>query len=331
MQTDQQTDEGPKYHPMFSFESDVVLCSRDGILFRVPSTTLKMTSSWFRAMFTLPQSATPSASTSTSMSMSLCAPSPISRTRSLPPSSAPTIAELKSETIVLDEDSRTLEPLLRMACGLEIASLDTWDAVEPVLYAAEKYDMPGPASIVRALLRTPAFADAPLRLYAAACHFGWSDDARAASTRSLVLDLHAPAHRAALLRLRTTDLLALFELHHNRRTQFRARLAEHPFLTDSQLGDATAARCSRCRDPISYAEWRELKHAMLYELERRPAGDTVLLGLEEWPLAQACWAARCKKSHCVSPVYDKVSSTKAIKDVLDSLPSTVEMPVHDTA
>jgi hypothetical protein len=314
MQIDQKTDDGPKYHPMFSFESDVVLCSRDGIHFRVPSTTLKMTSSWFRAMFTLPQSAPPSVSAT-----------PLARTRSLPP------PVVESEVIALDEESRTLEPLLRMACGLEIASLDTWDAVEPVLYAAEKYDMPGPASIVRALLRTPAFADAPLRLYAAACHFGWSDDARAASTRSLVLDLHAPAHRAALLRLRTGDLLALFELHHTRRAQFRARLAEHPFLTDTQLSDATAARCSRCRDPISYAEWRELKHAMLYELERRPAGDTVLTGLEEWPLAQACWAARCKKAHCVSPVYDKVSSTKAIKDVLDSLPSAIEMPAHDTA
>ena len=307
MQTDQNPDEAPKYHPMFSFESDVVLCSRDGILFRVPSTTLKMTSSWFRAMFTLPQGTAPP-----------------SRTSGLTPPA-------DSEVIALDEDARTLEPLLRMACGLEIATLDTWDAVEPVLYAAEKYDMPGPASIVRALLRTPAFADAPLRLYAAACHFGWADDARAASTHSLVLDLHAPTHRAALLRLRTADLLALFELHHTRRAQFRARLAEHPFLTDAQLSDSTPARCSRCRDPISYAEWRELKHAMLYELERRPAGDSVLTGLEEWPLAQACWAARCKKSMCVSPVYDKVSSTKAIKDVLDSLPNTIEMPTHDAA
>src|SRR6266702_2842698 len=311
MQSDQKPDEAPKYHPLFSFESDVVLASRDGILFRVPSTTLKMTSSWFRAMFTLPQGSAPSPSAS-----------PPSRTSG---------ALTDSEVISLDEDARTLEPLLRMVCGLEIATLDTWDAVEPVLYAAEKYDMPGPASIVRALLRTPVFADAPLRLYAAACHFGWADDARAASTRSLVLDLRAPVHRAALLRLRTADLLALFELHHTRRAQFRARLAEPPFLTDAQLGDATGARCSRCRDPISYAEWRELKHAMLYELERRPAGDTVLTGLEEWPLAQACWAARCKKTMCVSPVYDKALSSRAIKEVLDSLPNAVEIPSHDTA
>src|SRR5258708_31380324 len=108
MQNDQKPDEAPKYHPMFSFESDVVLCSRDGILFRVPSTTLRMTSSWFRAMFTLPQGANPSTSSSASPPVGLSPP-------------------VDSEVIALDEDARTLEPLLRMVCGLEIATLDTWD------------------------------------------------------------------------------------------------------------------------------------------------------------------------------------------------------------
>ncbi|KAI0248206.1 hypothetical protein BJV78DRAFT_1379488 [Lactifluus subvellereus] len=300
----------PEYHPLFSFDdADIVLCSRDGVLFRVPSMTLKMTSSWFRTMFTLPQGSPP-------------APLPSSSRRN-------PRAPYESEVISLDEDSSTLEPLLRMACGLEIPALDTWDAVEPVLYAAEKYDMTGPSSIIRALLRTPVFVDAPLRLYAAACHFGWTEDARAASTRSLTLDLHDPVHRPALLRLRSSDLLSLFELHHNRRAQFRARLGESPFLTDAQLSEAHAPRCPRCRDATSYAEWRELKHAMLYELERRPAGDTVLTGLEEWPAAQACWAAKCKRAVCGSPVYDKALSSKAIKEVLDSLPNAVEMPIYD--
>jgi hypothetical protein len=203
-----------------------------------------------------------------------------------------------------------------MICGLEISTLDTWDAVEPVLYAAEKYEMPGPASIVRALLRTPAFSDEPLRLYAAACHFGWAEDARTASTRSLSVNLYDAKHRPALLRLRTVDLLALFELHHERRKQFRQRIAESPFLTDAQLADV--ARCSRCRDSISYVEWRELRNVMFAELETCPAGDTVLAGLEVWPAAQACWAAKCKKVTCLSPVYDKTLSSKAIKDVLDS-------------
>jgi BTB/POZ domain len=297
-----------KYHPLFSFDADVVLASRDGVLFCVPSMTLKMTSSWFRTMFTLPQGSPPSSSRSSDQ-----------------------LVATSIEIINLDEDSSTLEALFRMICGLEIPALETWDAVEPVLFAAEKYDMPGPASIIRALLRTPTFVDAPLRLYASACHFGWGEDVRAASTRSLTLNLYDPVHRPSLLRLLTADLLALFELHHERRKQFRARIVEAPFLTDSQLSDTAAARCSRCREAISYFEWRELRHSMLAELERRPAGDTVLTGLEEWPTAQACWASKCKKLSCLSPVYDKALSSKAIKDVLDSLPNAVEVPVYDTA
>jgi hypothetical protein len=297
----------PRYHPLFSFDADVVLGSHDSVLFRVPSTTLKMTSAWFRTMFTLPQGSPPS-------SRSQSQRDPFAIMAATGPSTATPAAD--TEIISLDEDARTLEPLLRMICGLEISTLDTWDAVEPVLYAAEKYEMPGPASIVRALLRTPAFSDEPLRLYAAACHFGWAEDARTASTRSLSVNLYDAKNRPALLRLRTADLLALFELHHERRKQFRQRIAESPFLTDAQLADV--ARCSRCRDSISYVEWRELRNVMFAELETCPAGDTVLTGLEVWPAAQACWAAKCKKVTCLSPVYDKTLSSKAIKDVLDS-------------
>jgi len=315
---------GPRFHPLFSFDADVVLGSRDGVLFRVPSTTLKMTSAWFRTMFTLPQGSPPSTSSRSRTTNT-------NQRDTFGDTSASTVSSAAADTeiISLDEDSRTLEPLLRMVCGLEILALETWDAVEPVLYAAEKYDMPGPASIVRALLRTTAFASEPLRLYAAACHFGWAEDARTASTRSLTANLYDPKNRPALLRLRTADLLALFELHHERRKQFRQRIADPPFLTDAML--AEPARCSRCRESISYVEWRELRNVMFAELELCPAGDTVLAGLEVWPAAQACWAAKCKKLGCGSAVYDKVLSSKAIKDVLDALPNVVDFPIYDTA
>jgi len=317
--SDPATFQGSKYHPLFTFDADVVLGSRDGVLFRVPSTTLRMTSAWFRTMFTLPQGSPPT-------------PSRL-RNNHLRDSNtdASTSPPSDIEVIGLAEDARTLESLLRMICGLEIPALDTWDAVEPVLYAAEKYEMPGPASIVRALLRTPAFADEPLRLYAAACHFGWAEDVRTASTRSLSVDLYHSSNRTALLRLRTADLLALVDLRHARREQFRLRIAQPPFLTDAQLGDAATARCSRCREPISHVEWRELRWRMLDELERCPSGDSVVTGLEEWPAAQACWTVKCKKVSCQSAVYDKVSTSKAIKDVLDSLPNTIDVPVFDTS
>ena len=51
--------------------------------------------------------------------------------------------------------------------------------------------------------------------------------------RSLTLNLFDSVHKPPLLRLRTADLYALFALHHERRVQFRARIAEPPFVTDA--------------------------------------------------------------------------------------------------
>ena len=96
--------------------------------------------------------------------------------------------------------------------------------------------------------------------------------ARPLSTRSYSSRCASPSSRTG------PHLLALFELHHTRRALFRAHLAEPPFLIDAQLNDVTPARFLHCREPISYAEWREFKHAMLYELEQWPAGNTVLIG-----------------------------------------------------
>jgi hypothetical protein len=61
--------------------------------------------------------------------------------------------------------------------------------------------MPGPISTLRVLMRTPAFTTDPLRHYAVACRVGWVEDARGASTRSLVLSLYDPVHHPSLLRL----------------------------------------------------------------------------------------------------------------------------------
>ncbi|KAI0028879.1 hypothetical protein K488DRAFT_89317 [Vararia minispora EC-137] len=284
----------PSYHPLFSMEdADVVLSSCDGTLFRVPSATLKMTSSWFRTMFKLPQ----------------------------PPASSTT------DIITLSEDSVTLEGLLRMVCGIVIPTLTCWDDVEPILYAAEKYDMPGPHSIIRALAHTPPFLNEPLRLFAAACRYDWPDEARLASTLSLALDLADPLYRPDLLKLKTSALLALQDLHRARLAGFRARLSQPPFLTDVQMADGSGQRC-RCGEPFDYGAWRELKYAMERELERRPKGDTVREGLEEWHVAKVCWASRCRRSACNNNVYDVSSTTRAIRDAIDSLPSAIEAPVE---
>jgi hypothetical protein len=101
-------------HPAFSHpDADVTLGANGHTLFRVHSYTLKTTSGWFNDMFSLPQNA----------------------------------PQTVGDVIYLDEDAPTLEALLRMICGHPLMKLESFDMVESILYAAEKYDTPGPMSI----------------------------------------------------------------------------------------------------------------------------------------------------------------------------------------
>jgi len=149
--------------------------------------------------------------------------------------------------------------------------------------------MLGPALIACALLCLPMFVDKPLWLYAAVCHFSWAEDACTESMHSLLVNLYNPKNCPTLLCLQMADLLALFKLHHEQCKQFRQCIAKPPFLTDAQLGDAVHCLC--CHDLISYIEWHELWNAMFAKLEICPAGDTMLGGLEAWPVVLTCWPA----------------------------------------
>ncbi|TFK53932.1 hypothetical protein OE88DRAFT_1654334 [Heliocybe sulcata] len=291
------------YHPLFSSEeADVVLGSKDDTTyFRLHSFTLKMASSWFRAMFTLPQQSQQT---------------PVSATPTPPPSHPHTAS---SDVIRLDEDADTLEGLFRMICGQPIPRLDSYDVIEPLLYAAEKYDMPGPISIIRALVMTPALLEEPLRLFAIACRYGWEDEARLASAQTLTLNIHEPQHRPHLQKLGTDALLDLFSLHRERRERLRQRLNEAPFIDDR--GPAT---CTACGYSIDYHTWRELKYKIIMEMDERPLGDQICTpGLIEWREARACWDARCTNVGCSRVLYDKVETARVIKECIDQLPTTV--------
>jgi hypothetical protein len=201
------------------------------------------------------------------------------------------------DVIYMDEDAHILESLLRMACGLPITSPTTYDEVDVLLYTAEKYDMPGPMSIIRFLVMTPPLLDNPLRLYAIACRFGWEAEAQYASTETLTLDLHAEPHRAALQNLSTTALLDLFQLHRDRREGLRTRLDDPPF-----VGGGTAV-CIACGSQIDYHTWRELKYKIILEMDVRPLGDSVVsTGLLEWDEAKACWTAKVIRVDIITSV-----------------------------
>jgi len=268
-------------HPLFSSsDGDIILGAKGGTLFRVHSYTLKTTSGWFRTMFSLPQKSTPTT----------------------------------PEIIYVDEDAHTLEILLRMACGLPLVHIDTYDAIDALLFACEKYDMPGPMSICRVLVMLPHLAQQPFRLYSVACRYGWELEAKLASTQTLTSNIHAASLRPLLQRLGIDAVLNLFELHRSRREGLRQRLDCPPFVAGG------VADCAQCGSAIDYHTWRELKYKIILEMDVRPLGDTILdTGLSEWPEARACWTAKCPNSNCDRSLYDKGETVRVIRECIDGL------------
>ncbi|KAF9233503.1 hypothetical protein BU15DRAFT_53772 [Melanogaster broomeanus] len=293
----------PTTHPAFdSPDADVALVSKDLVRFRVHSFTLKTTSGWFRSLFSLPR------------------PSPPNTDSDSPSDRKPTLSPTTSspETIHLDEDSSTLELLLRMISGLPIQPLSSYDIIDAILFAAEKYDMAGPTSLVRIAVLTPPLADQPLRLYAAAARCGWTEEAKVASQRTLALNLWEDENLEKLAKVDVRPALDLLKLHRARREGLRKRLDEHPFVCGSVV-----ALCSQCRRLIDHQAWRELKYRVIMEMDIRPLGDTVLnIGLTEWPEAKASWDAKCPNPDCSVVLYDKADTIRLIRECIENLPKT---------
>lgn len=232
------------------------------------------------------------------------------------PALTPSIAD--PEVIHLDEDSSTLELLFCMISGLPIQPLMSFDTVDALLFASEKYDMPGPMSLVRIAVLTPPLADQPLRLYAAASRCGWTEEAKVASQRTLAMDLWQDENWEMLAKVDVRFALALLKLHRSRKECLRKKLDEHPFVNANPL-----SYCSKCRRQTDHHAWRELKHKIIAEMDIRPLGDTILdEGLMEWPEAKACWEAKCPHVDCAIVQYDKVETIRLIKECIDDLPKT---------
>lgn len=276
----------PNYHPLFSSpEGDITFASKDGsMFFKIHSFVLKTASGFFRTMFSLPQRAEPQS----------------------------------TGIMYLEETSETLEHLLRMISGLPLLPIETWDVIDLLLDAIEKYDMPGPLSIIKLLVFTPALLNQPFRLYAVASRFGWAEETVYSSTETLSHNLYSPDIRPFLSRLSTGALLSLFELHRRRRDGMHTCLNSPPFVSGA------TSNCANCVTPIDYHTWRELKYKIIMEMDARPLGDTVVEhGLLEWPEANACWTAKCPHSGCQRSLYDKAETVRVIRECLDTLPKSV--------
>ena len=278
----------PTFDPAFTAEgADLILCSSDTTYYRVSSYTLRTTSGFFFTMLSLPQGdGTPK----------------------------------DGDYIAVDETAKVLGTLLRMISGFEIPQWESYDHLETVLQAAEKYNMPGPLSVIRYAICSPLFQANPLRMYSIAARYNWEEEAKHASTQSLTLTIHDLQYVPILASIPSDYLIRLYNLHRRRATEFCRLLDSRSAFV---IGNFDDQLCSECGYGIDNHPWRDLKTAMAQEVERRPMGDTVREKMNEWKVAQDCWSATCMNSVCQFKIYGQTRTLMAINTCIDSLPTTI--------
>jgi hypothetical protein len=267
-------------------DANIVLQSSDDIFYRMSSFTLRTTSGFFRGMMTLP-----------------------------PPDDA-----REDNEITMDEGSVVLGRLFRMISGLETPKWKSFDEVEDILAVAEKFDMPGPLTTIRATLTSPFFLEQPLRLYAIAARYGWEDEAKLASKHSLSLSIHDEEHASVLERISSVVwVLRLFRLHRKRRETFKRNIIKNDVPFNIGCPD-TAVKILTKED---MEPWLNLARLMVWEIDRCPAGGVLLNGgWMQWPEADKCLQKTeygcCRRKHNFGQKVDFL-----VRTTLLALPSTI--------
>ncbi|KAJ7859461.1 hypothetical protein B0H14DRAFT_2746430 [Mycena olivaceomarginata] len=189
--------------------------------------------------------------------------------------------------IPVGEKDLVLERVLRMMCGLELPRWTSFD---------EKWDTPGPLSVVRTAITAPLFADDPLRRESAAV-----------LPHTLKLQLLSGSHDDVLCRLSSRGLLSLISFHDRCKTRFRDALDGTDLFA---AGNEEPRQCG-VGNGEDNLPWRALKAKLLSEFDRRPLGDHILVDMAGWPESALCWGAKCA---CGSLYYDQVSTVGNIKE-----------------
>ncbi|EPT04261.1 hypothetical protein FOMPIDRAFT_1046132 [Fomitopsis schrenkii] len=225
-----------QYHPSFrpNSDTDVVICSRDGVSFCIRSQPLKSASGWFDKLLTDPKD-TPR-------------PTP-------------------NEPIHIPEESAVVAGLLKTAFSMEMPPVDAGDLVLDILRAAEYYDMPSAIMLIRACLTSEVSKVSPIRVYVAACERGWQREAEWALSKTIRMDLCSPGVAEELARLDGAAVMKLFVLQRRRRDALRDEL-DDPSVFDK--GNEVPQVCPKCDRTIGSNPWLILKAWWVSRAERVP-------------------------------------------------------------
>lgn len=286
-------------HPSFAADDgDIILSSQDGVLFRTHSLVLKLGSAWFRTLFTLPQAAS----------------SP----------SSPTVCAAEPQTIQVAESSQVLADLLGMISGQELPRWTSLDHVAQLLHAAEKYEMQGAQSVLRLALVSPALLERhPVRVYGLACQYGWHDEARLASNKTIGLDILARrVVNSELAQLDAAHLGKLLLMHRRRRDVLRQTLDSAEFYANRLPG-----MCTHCQAAVSHADWFRFKWNWLSAFENSPQEFASLEALQSQDVRNLL-NATCSSPLCRKLLYHDEATIKKLRAVLKEMSvMTVEVCV----
>lgn len=278
------------YDPDFNFDSaDLVLHTPDRVYYRMHKFTLRNSSGLFQTMLSLPQCTL-----------------------------EPNKSDRKPYFLAIDEHSEVLGILLRMISGLETPKWTSFDQMESVLVAAEKYDMPGALTTIRHAITAPIFLDEPLKLYALTSRLEWEEEAKLASKHSLALSIYDERFIPILARTPSPYLARLFLFHRKRRNLFKIFLDTCPHFTRF---NTNLRRCRLCDTKLSNEPWNTVKNLLVMEIDQQPNGESICdVDFQLRPEVQACYNVRCK---CGGVLFDTASIMPHVKAGLNELPFTI--------
>ena len=285
------------YHPSYaSSDADIVLKSRDGVLFRAHSIILSVASGFFRDMLSLPRAAG--------------------------------LMDSADDAIVMDETTEVLKALLDAiypnSTTALAESLDFETFRDLMFILTHKYDFNAGEKIAKGIIHDDrlSFKFPPILMFGAMKHIGWDEEARKASTATLKSSLFTDENQAYLRRLQGHCILDLMAFHHRRREAILRALDPPDWLDPS-------AKCEKhegglCFQPI----WSAFKQVLLAEVDRVPSGETLKV-LEVLPkkILQMLKTTHTRCGDCVPDkstytlVWDSFCSN--ISSVLNDLPQDI--------
>ena len=194
-------------------DADAILRSSDGKEFRVHKLILSIASPIFQGMFSLPQPTEP-------------------------PSQIPSID--------LPESSDVLQPFIQYLYPRsppKISDISMWAALYTI---ADKYDVEVVMDPLRDMLISRFLETSPLRVYALASHWGFDEEAKIASRRTLTIDISKGFSEEDVMLMGSVACQKLYLLHIQRRGQAQALVHKHPY----HLLEETTCSCPPMDFPI---------------------------------------------------------------------------------